>query len=248
MPGANFQMMLSKGGAASDIPTTSLYLWHRADSGLYTDSALTTPVASDADPIGGWVDQSGNSRNWTQGTSGARPTYKTSIVNGQPVVRFDGTDDFFGGPNLSGLTAAEVFVVVKCNADPSSANGLWLLGSDASQNTHFPFSDGTLYDTCMTTARKNTGNPTPSLASFRLYNVVSTSSEWTSFIDGTQFYTTGTNTVGGNSATRLGRPLDTGSYFGGDIAELIIYSAKLSAGDKTDVEAYIASRYGLTIA
>lgn len=248
MPGANFQMMLSKGGAASDIPTTSLYLWHRSDYGLYKDSALTDPVTADADTVGGWVDKSGNGRNWTQATSASEPTYKTAIVNSLPVLRFDGSDDFFDGPNISALTAAEVFIVVKCDADPSSANGLWRLGNDASLNTHFPFSDGTLYDTCMTNARKNTGNPTPSLASWRLYNVVSTSSEWTNFIDGTQFYTTATNTVGGNTATRLGRSQDSGTYFDGDIAELIIYSAKLGTTDKDAVESYVATRYGLTIA
>jgi len=30
----------------------------------------------------------------TQGTSANRPTYQTNVVNGRPVVRFDGSDDF----------------------------------------------------------------------------------------------------------------------------------------------------------
>jgi hypothetical protein len=49
---------------------------------------------SDADPVSTWSDRSRNAANATQ-TGAERPEYKTAIQGGQPVVRFDGTDDFF---------------------------------------------------------------------------------------------------------------------------------------------------------
>jgi hypothetical protein len=49
---------------------------------------------SDADPVSTWSDRSRNGADATQ-TSTNRPQYKATIQGGQPVVRFDGTDDFF---------------------------------------------------------------------------------------------------------------------------------------------------------
>ena len=40
-----------------------------------------------------WTDLAG-SNDATQATSTNRPTFKTNILNGNPIVRFDGTDDF----------------------------------------------------------------------------------------------------------------------------------------------------------
>lgn len=48
---------------------------------------------SNNDPVGTWADVSGNGRDFTQATSGNRPTFKTGIQNGQSAVQFDGTND-----------------------------------------------------------------------------------------------------------------------------------------------------------
>ncbi len=39
-----------------------------------------------------------------------------------------------------------------------------------------------------------------------------------------------------------------GQFLTGDFAEIIIYNAKLSGGNKTSVKTYISTKYGLTIA
>jgi hypothetical protein len=69
-----------------------LALWLAADSGVFTDTARTTPSAN-GDPVGGWADQSTNGFHPQQATSGARPTYRTS-VGGRPGIEFDGSDDW----------------------------------------------------------------------------------------------------------------------------------------------------------
>src|SRR4028119_209201 len=45
-----------------------------------------------------WIDQSGYNRNATQPTVGLQPTLAVSALNGQPTVRFDGTDDTMSVP------------------------------------------------------------------------------------------------------------------------------------------------------
>ena len=50
--------------------------------------------STDGTAIQTWSDLAGTN-DLTQATSGSRPVYKTNIFNGNPVIRFDGTDDFY---------------------------------------------------------------------------------------------------------------------------------------------------------
>jgi hypothetical protein len=50
---------------------------------------------SDNDNIEAWDDRSANAANAVQGTLSNRPIYKTAIQGGQPIVRFDGSNDFY---------------------------------------------------------------------------------------------------------------------------------------------------------
>lgn len=228
---------------------SGLVLWLRGDRGLFTDTAGTTPVATAGDAVALWKDQSGLGNNYSQSTSGNRPAWQTSVVNSQHIVRFDGSNDTLTGPSFSSLTAGEIFAVVKNDTDPPviAKSGLWEFGTDANPS-HYPFTDSIIYDSFGTTARKKTVNPAPALTSPRLYNVVSRSGEWTSFLDGTQIFTTATNTVGFPTTTYIGSNPTPDRFLDGDIAEVILYNKKLSAAEKTNVKAYIAARYGLTIA
>jgi hypothetical protein len=240
------------GGGFSPSDIAGLALWLKADGTLWQDSGRTTPASSDADPVGAWDDASGNDDHYTQATAGSRPAFKTGIVNGLPVVRFDGASDYLAGPNhLSALTAATAFVVVKIDNDPPGAadqSGLWDMDA-ASDAAHYPFTDGNVYDGWGSTARKSTGNPTLSLsAAFRVYGVVSASGAWTSYVDGTQHYTTGTNTVGFGTAPEFGRSFNgaaTYYYLDGDVAEVIVYDSALGTTDRQSVEGYLATKYGL---
>jgi hypothetical protein len=74
---------------------------------------------------------------------------------------------------------------------------------------------------------------------FILYN------SW-SHIDGTQHYSTATNTVG-MGGYWLGRSAGAGFYMEGYFAELIISDSVLSASERSNVHSYIADKYALTI-
>lgn len=92
--------LLSGWRAFSPLDIAGLQLWLRADAGAYQDAAMTTPAVLDADPVGGWADQSGNGNHVTQATAGSRPILKLAIQNGLPVVRFDGADDYMSGGDI----------------------------------------------------------------------------------------------------------------------------------------------------
>lgn len=64
--------------------------------------------------VGTWSDRSGNGLDATQSSSGRMPTFQTAQFGGQPVVRFDGSDDFLS--NSSPLLTTSNFttlVVIK---------------------------------------------------------------------------------------------------------------------------------------
>ncbi len=233
----------SPGGAPASAsagpPMANLQLWLKAD-------AITG--LNDGDRVTTWIDSSGNSRDATQSVAADKPTYKTNILNGKPVVRFAASNtEFMNLPNfLTGFGAGELFLVIKVNNDPpaTGSGGVYDFGSEAA-SSHYPFDDGVIYDEFATTARKTTGNPTPTLAAWRLYNVSSQANEWTSRIDGTQFFTTATNTVGWSTTPKIGGET---FFCDGDIAELLLYSAVLSASDRTAVKTYLAAKYNLTLA
>jgi hypothetical protein len=96
----SFQVIPPNGVAAIEPDAISgLQMWLDADQivGLV-----------DNDPVATWADASGNANDATQGTAANRPIYKTNIVNGKPVVRFDNTNDGMTTP----LTLANPYTIM----------------------------------------------------------------------------------------------------------------------------------------
>lgn len=219
------------------------------DARAWFDTSRETGY-NDGDSPTTWVDHTGNGYDGT--VSG--PTYRTNVVNGLPVLRsLGGTQQVtFPSGMVSGLTEAEIFLIVKVVDETPTAidpNGLWEFGSDTLSD-HFPFTDDVIYDGFGSTARKTTVDPTPTLETFVIYNVTSTSSEWTNRLDGTQLYTTGTNTVGWTSTPRLMRNTAGASSYSckGDYAEMVLFATARTASQRSDIFDYFSAKYGITVA
>jgi hypothetical protein len=225
----------------------------------YDAAAVTQP---DNTTMARWPDKSGNARHALQPLGANRPLFRTGIVNGLPVVRFDAASSkYLVLPDISALTSGEIFIVVKITTDPpvtSAKSGLWHF-SDATSSvsgfpaTHYPFTDGTIYEAFGTDTRKTTVNPTPALTSWRVYNVSAASADWTNRLDGVQLTHTGTNAVSFSSTVYLGRSHGgTGDsfadyYLDGDVAEVIIYGGVLTSDQRTDIVKLLSDKYGLAL-
>jgi len=86
---------------------------------LFQDSAGTTPVTADGDPVGRMLDQSGDGNHATQAVSGSRPVY--------PGLTYDGVDDFldtgktsFGSTSLFADASEEFYVAATINVAPNT--------------------------------------------------------------------------------------------------------------------------------
>lgn len=206
----------------------------------YDASQETVP---DGTLVGTLTDRSGAGNHATQ-TATARATLKTAAMGGNAVYRFAGAQEYPLPNVFSALTAAEVFVAVKVDADPPGGflvSGLWHLAT-AVDSTHYPFTDGVIYDAFGSTVRKTVGNPASSLAAARIYNVASGPGSWTARLDGTQVFTTATNTVGLTTTPILGKSRD-GYWLDGDLGEFLIFNKVLTASERADVLAGMRAKW-----
>ena len=78
-------------------------------STMWQDSAGTTPVTADGQPVGKILDKSGNGNHATQAITSKRPTYRTS--GGTHWLDFDGVDDslYTETINLTSTSKISVF-------------------------------------------------------------------------------------------------------------------------------------------
>ena len=92
---------------------SSLKLWLRADAGVYTDAGVTP--ATDNQPVQEWHDQSGNGLVFSQPSGSEQPTYKANFVNAEPVLQFDGVENWIGGTINNGSLSDNftIFIVAR---------------------------------------------------------------------------------------------------------------------------------------
>lgn len=219
-----------------------------ATSGAYTDidfdvdgwvdEAAMAAVGSPVYVL--FYDQTGNGNHQTQLSSNAIPQVQSNQINSRPGVSGAAYIDH---GDLSAFTEGEHFILMKLANDPPSGGdtgALHSFGTDAATN-HIPYTDGTVYDGFGSNARKTTVNPTPSFASWRLYSAYSASGDWANYVDGTQIYSTATNTVGFNAAAYI--VLEPGCKLAG---EHLLFDQKLGSTDRTAIFNDIEAAYGLT--
>lgn len=102
---------------------TGLQLWIDFSdmARIFTDAAKTTPVATDGDVIGAIEDKSGNGNDATQTDAGEKPLYRTNIINGRSVGRFDGINDALEMA-LDLQDEKTIFISGKMNNTPGGAS------------------------------------------------------------------------------------------------------------------------------
>jgi hypothetical protein len=158
----------------------------------------------------------------TQATSGNRPLFKTNIINGNPVVRFDGTDDFLSLTNTAAInTKYTAIALYKCTgtAGPTLT---YKTGTGAPYTNFYNDAGGgnqQMYSYFTSTLFYATGfNMT---SSFAMASTLADTGNYKLFYNGASKTT---STVSGASVTfvdSIGRRDSDSSKLNGDIASLI---------------------------
>lgn len=236
------------------LPSSNRILWLKAD-------ALSL---NDGDLVSTWTDSSAAPMT-VSGTTTARPTYVTNVINGKPVVRFGGAH-YLKIPDAASLRPSDITIisVFKRNASTgawakliqrphytdstwSSPYSSWGVEARNSSGTAWGFytaSSGNVYNSAVTSSITENA--------FHLLTAIQSGASKTVYSDMSSVYS-GTATGALNYGSYTGQQTwigagPAGEYLNGDIAELIVYSSALSASNRAMAECYLNAKYALGLA
>lgn len=248
---------------------------------FWFDANDLSGTLSDNAAVSAWANKGGNANNASQGTGGNQPTFQSdasSTINGFPVIRFDGSNDFLAIADNSDLNtgttdARSFFVTVRTSSDITTRQVIYEEGGQTRGIAIYIF-DGDLYLAAWNLANDGTGSP---WGFFEINTSITANTEYiigfvkngnstsTGTIDG---YLNGTNFGTINNVGRLyphsadiaigakngstfyetGGSSGTGDYFNGDVAEFIHYNLSTNTAERILIENYLSAKYNIALA
>jgi hypothetical protein len=228
-------------------------------STMFQDSAGTTPVTADGQPVGKILDKSGNGNHATQATSAARPLYKTDGT--YHWLQFDGVDDGLASSsiNLSSVNLATVFSGLlrpndsgyKIYAEfgpPDTAGGFYFAARNAVSGYEVGFNGSAGH----TVSIANTDSPpVKDVVTLSLdYTQTTNATEIVMRVDGASVSTSqlGATSAGdgpfGNLPLNVGKRSDGSLPITGNIYAFIFRASGSAAPEITDTEAWVNGKTG----
>lgn len=234
----------SVGGAPfTPAAITGLKLWLKADAGTFQDSIMTVQAVSDADPVGGWQDQSGNGKHVVQATSTKRGTLKLGAngQNGRAVVRGDGVDDFLASATVASTAVDNLTVFIACKITNVSDYSI-AFGNGGGGGHRFG-----LFTNNNRLVNWLSGNMTDGAHTTNIFEVVqygNSAGTWSMRVNGSAAALTPDNSVITTPAGTQVLANNAGANPSTvDIGEVLLYDAALTAQQIADVEAYLNARW-----
>lgn len=217
-----------------DLPGIKMFLYAPDIEGLSNDDAVAS-----------WADMN-NAITVSQATAGKRPLYKTSVLNGLPVVRFDGTDDELITTTL-GMTTGNMFFVVRF--DLSNDRRLWCQPTSYSAASMFRL-QGTNFETVNASgAGVSTLIPSMSLDTWYILSTAQAASSQIGYKNGATANTV--NYTTDYRAMTLGGRLFSlyGNFFKGDVfAVIAVEGTVLSWADHYKTLQWLSTQTGIALA
>jgi hypothetical protein len=184
-----------------------------------------------------WADETGNGYDLTTGTA---PTYKTSVIGGNPIVRFDGVDDLLD-VSFSALSQPNtIYGVIQLQDQTGDTDNIWATTDTGARQGLQETRSGNFAIVAGTELSDGSADTNPHIIG-ALYN----GSNSTVRLDGSQ-------TASGNAGTqsmrgfRLGDGAFTGNHIAVDVGEILIYPQDKSSS-QSSIESYLSDKWGVTI-
>jgi prepilin-type N-terminal cleavage/methylation domain-containing protein len=248
---------ITKNSRVNRIPDLEMWLETTSENSLATGITSFTdkPNPADQDRIGRWNDINPNiiaiaKNNATQAASDNQPKYIRKGMNGLPVLKFDGTNDFFSF-NGNFLVGADytIFVVEARSVDTYN---VFLSGNTSTSNTMLILG----YNQFNQIIQSHYGSdlyknmPTFSSSIFRIHSFVFSKvggkAIYTNSGTGT-FNTTQTSPLISFAGSSIGNYFNGMYYYKGSIAEMIFYTRALSDKERKEVETYLSKKWGIKL-
>lgn len=258
--GVGTAMFSTAGPATARTNMKSSDLWVITDGGfdvtsisgleLWLDAADTATITGHPGAVSQWDDKSGNGRDVTQGTGSAQPASGTNTLNSLNVITTDGSDtmlipsgiDFVAnGPNTR-------FVLCRRASEDASNDNIFTItqGGPARVSLQYSSTSGRISfvhntSNALTFSNGNTNT------NFQVIMGRRSGTTQALAVDGG---TEATNTTATNVTSITDRDLfalnQISSFLTGDMAEALLYSQSLSAGEISEiVDIYMTEKWGV---
>lgn len=218
---------------------------------LWLDASQISGVTTDGSAVASWTDMSGNARHATQATSGSQPVLKTAAngINGSPVVRFDGVDDWLKTASFTTISQPiTAFIIYKPIAHPTGSTRSIVAEAAGFDRIAAHTTGGNL---TISAGSNLFSSQFLTLGTPRIIRcVVNGASSSMTFNNGVGTTTT-TGNAGANTfvgGLNIGGENGAGFAPNSDVAEVIVYNAALTGPQIAQVENYLSEKYGIAIA
>jgi hypothetical protein len=226
-------------------------------------------VTTNANGVIGWVDQSGNNNNAV--APGAEPTLVPDAIGGQPAIAFDAAlTNYLQVADSSSLAITGDIAGIAVIAVPAAAWGddpiIWLEGGGAGNCFDLPSPNGLYLSStgqpvfergnglnCYLVDSSTATNPVAA-SGYAIVGFTMTNGAVTQYLNGTP---NGTfmATYNGQYADTDEEPLYIGAsgsfddtFLTGNIAELMLFSSSLGVTKLDNIQAYLGTKYGISLA
>ncbi|WP_461637022.1 MBG domain-containing protein [Labilibaculum euxinus] len=237
--------------------TNGISLWIKANNQVFSDLGITG--ATNNNTIEQWNDQSPYGNHFTQ-VNTEKPTFLENSLNFNPQVYFNGTKAM-NGVSMTGLPSgsdARLMRVVATQTAAFTGNHVLFAHGTATDGQAHGIA-GSLSDNSLLYGSWGGGNSILSSNSWTLNkpHIIGGGFDGSSTTylqaDGATLTTDADgapptwNTV--NSRMCIGADIadETGEFWIGNIAEVVVYSANVSASDQQKIDSYLALKYGITL-
>lgn len=235
-------------------------VWLRADEDVYVNAGTT--LATNGQTVQQWNTRGGiTAANATQATAANRPTYQTSVMNGNPVVRF-ATTRFLDLGNLGIGATSDLNMTVVFR--PTTYNGGTLTNTtggyiiDRTTNTTPVFSLKLLSTQRAALQERIDSNPpfdgpaTTTAVSNQIPQIIDYYRDYA--VRFGIYYNGAQENIlaeAGGALTfpipRIGARESGNNGLNGDISEFIFYNRDISAAERNRIDSYLAIKYGITL-
>lgn len=222
---------------------------------------------ADGTNVTNWYDLSGYASHVTQATSSMQPVFKTGIINGLPIVRFDGVDDYLTTSNssvlamLNNVSGATAIAVGKwVQRATQQALVCVMRGNTTAPRFQLNVAGGSyLYALSGTRADADTNAAsytTKTSGTNAIYTVAwnyssATVSQWVNGVinvNGASFGTSGSTSNTNSSAINIGAYTTPQTTFAqGDFGEVLIYNRVLTSAELTFIHNYLSKKWGIAL-
>lgn len=222
--------------------------------GRWRASTISSPPSDGAD-LTSFTDTAGSSYHATTYSGGTAPIYRSSgafLPNSKPVVEYVAANTDESTAPVPNNTATTKFVVARLKTLPTG--GVWAPFAAMTNGYSMltvstgKFGVGIATVTWLVDPASNPGGVTLSTGTWYVLTISgNNSNSATSWVNGTQDGTSSTSHSSTATRWNFGGREFTGDNLDGYIAEVLDYSAVLSAGDRATVHSYIQEEYGITV-